>query len=98
MVRILPVKYICNNCGYVLWSFERVGQDYYGVPTPEEVIRVHGGICPRCKKDLVFNGIEDIVIEPLKKLLETLDMDVNERHSLIDDLRSVNKEEAVQEA
>ncbi len=64
----MPVKYVCSNCGYVLWDFRRVGQDYYGVPTPEEVIRVVG-VCPRCKKELKLPTMDEIVIRPLRKPL-----------------------------
>lgn len=38
-----------------------MGQDYYGVPTPEEVIRVHG-VCPRCKRELEIPSLADIMI------------------------------------
>jgi hypothetical protein len=60
----MPVKYVCKHCGFVLWEFKEVGQDYYGIPTPEEVIRVYGGICPRCKHDLTLPSLNDITIEP----------------------------------
>lgn len=62
----MPIKYVCSNCGYVLSIFEKVGQDYYGVPTPEEVIRVLG-VCPRCKNELSIPTINNIKIIPLKK-------------------------------
>ncbi|WP_276814991.1 hypothetical protein [Desulfurococcus amylolyticus] len=48
----MPIKYRCKSCGFILFEFTRVGQDYYGVPTPEEVYRIYGGICPRCKSML----------------------------------------------
>jgi len=68
----VPVRYVCRKCGFVLWKFEHVGQDYYGVPTPEEIRRVYG-VCPNCKSELAIPSIEDIVIEaiaPKKRLIE----------------------------
>ncbi|MEM0380422.1 MAG: hypothetical protein QXX35_04980 [Desulfurococcaceae archaeon] len=67
----MPIRYVCKKCGYVLWSFERVGQDYFGVPSPEDIIRIYG-VCPRCKSDLSIPRLEDIVIDlRTKSLLET---------------------------
>lgn len=45
----MAIRYRCKRCGHVLFEFSKVGQDFYGIPTPEEVYRFHGGICPRCK-------------------------------------------------
>lgn len=61
MKNILPIKYVCRNCGEILWIFKRVGQDYYGIPTPDEIIRSRG-VCPRCKNVLTPPRLEDIVI------------------------------------
>lgn len=58
----MPVKYVCRHCGYVLWEFNKVGQDYFGLPSPSEVINAHGGICPRCKHDLRRPSLKDIKI------------------------------------
>ncbi|MEM0377902.1 MAG: hypothetical protein QXP68_02645 [Thermosphaera sp.] len=66
----MPVRYICGNCGYILSIFYEVGQDYYGVPTPEEVYRIHGGICPRCKHDLAMPTMRDIRITSARKIEE----------------------------
>lgn len=66
----MPVRYICGNCGYILSVFYEVGQDYYGVPTPEEVYRIHGGICPRCKHDLNMPALSDIRITSARRVEE----------------------------
>ena len=58
----MPVKYICKNCGYVLYKFERVGQDFYGVRTPSEIKLMYGGMCPRCGHELGTPTIDDIKI------------------------------------
>ncbi|GEM_PF-426267 len=71
----MPVKYVCRNCGFVLWEFREVGQDYYGVPTPEEVIRVYGGICPRCKSDLRMPSLNDISIKIMRTRLTISDIE-----------------------
>ncbi len=48
----VPVVYKCSRCGFPLYVFARVGQSSYGLPTPSEVIYMHGGRCPRCGKKL----------------------------------------------
>lgn len=63
----MPVIYVCRVCGFKLYEFERVGQDYFGVPTPSEVINWYGGVCPKCNSKLNRPSLEDIVIKPLKK-------------------------------
>jgi DNA-directed RNA polymerase subunit RPC12/RpoP len=66
----VPVKYICKKCGRVLWSFEHVGQDYFGIPTPDEIRRMYG-VCPTCKREFEDPTIDDIVIKPAStKLVE----------------------------
>ncbi len=70
----MPVRYICRKCGRVLWSFTRVGQDYFGVPTPDEVRRMYG-VCPTCKREFEDPSLEDIVIQPIvKKLVSHLNI------------------------
>jgi hypothetical protein len=55
-------------CGHVIFEFKRVGQDFNGVPTPLEVFRLTGGICPACKRHLELPKPEEyrsyIVIRP----------------------------------
>ena len=55
-------------CGHVIFEFKRVGQDFNGVPTPLEVFRLTGGICPACKRHLELLKPEEyrsyIVIRP----------------------------------
>ncbi len=48
----MPVVYRCSKCGYVLYTFSRVGQDYYGIPSPSELLAKLGGVCPSCGKPL----------------------------------------------
>lgn len=48
----MPVTYRCSRCGYILYSFEKVGQDFYGLPTPSELSVKLGGRCPSCYKEL----------------------------------------------
>ncbi|MCC6023021.1 MAG: hypothetical protein QXH99_07450 [Sulfolobales archaeon] len=44
----MPVIYRCSHCGNVLYSFEKVGQDFYGLPTPSELSIKLGGKCSKC--------------------------------------------------
>ncbi len=60
----MVVRYVCKHCGYVIWEFKEVGQDYYGIPTPSEIMLVTGGVCPRCKHELSIPNIKDIKIRP----------------------------------
>lgn len=48
----MPVRYRCGICGHVLYEFKGVGQNYIGVLTPEEVVKLVGYICPSCKRVL----------------------------------------------
>jgi len=59
----MPVRYVCKNCGQVLWIFTKVGQDYLGVPSPDELRRIYG-VCPKCKKDIAAPRFEDVIIKP----------------------------------
>lgn len=49
---LMPIRYRCKHCGYVLYEFKGVGQSYIGAPSPLEVIKLVGHICPSCKKIL----------------------------------------------
>lgn len=53
----LPIKYRCKHCGRVLYEFKEVGQSYIGVPTPHEVVKLVGYVCPSCKKVLEAPGV-----------------------------------------
>lgn len=64
----MPIRYICRKCGHVLWSFTHVGQDYFGVPTPDEIKRMYG-VCPSCKREFIKPSLEDIILEPISKKL-----------------------------
>ncbi|MEM1878073.1 MAG: hypothetical protein QW669_04310, partial [Desulfurococcaceae archaeon] len=58
-----------RKCGEVLWLFRKVGQDYYGIPTPDEIIRSRG-VCPRCKNILTPPRLEDIVISGVEQIVK----------------------------
>ncbi len=60
--KIMPVVYKCRNCGTILHVFYKVGQDYYGIPTPSEVISLFGGVCPRCGSKLRVPQLQNIRI------------------------------------
>jgi|UniRef100_A0A7J2T9R6 hypothetical protein len=53
----MPVIYKCSNCGTVIYKFMRAGQDYYGVPSPSELMIRVRSTCPNCGKSL-SNNIE----------------------------------------
>ncbi len=58
----MPIRYVCKHCGYVIWEFKQVGQDYFGIPTPSEIMLATGGICPNCKRELSIPTLSDIRI------------------------------------
>lgn len=80
----MPIRYVCKHCGLVLWEFKEVGQDYYGLPTPEEIIRVYGGICPRCKADLTIPSMNDISIRLRREISYSRVEEMMERLYTID--------------
>ncbi len=58
----MPVIYQCKSCNHILFSFERVGQDCYGVPTPMELSIKIGGKCPNCGRKLDIPKLDDILV------------------------------------
>ena len=58
----VPVVYVCRHCGEVIYIFERVGQDCYGLPTPSELRERVGAVCPRCKMPLGEPSLSDVFI------------------------------------
>ncbi len=62
------MKYVCRNCGNILYRFEKVGQDFYGVRTPSEIKSIFGGKCPKCGHELNIPKLEDIKIILKKKI------------------------------
>jgi rubredoxin len=54
--------YRCKNCGYVLHYLQKVGQDYVGIPSINEVMSKNGYICPKCKTKLTKPSQNDILI------------------------------------
>lgn len=58
----MPVVYVCRHCGEIIYVFERVGQDCYGLPTPSELRERVGAVCPRCKMPLGEPSLSDVFI------------------------------------
>ncbi len=65
----MPVVYICKNCGFELYTFERVGQDYYGLPTPSEIMNWYSGVCPKCNAKLERPTLDRIKVSFRGKLI-----------------------------
>jgi len=63
----MTVIYKCKKCGFTLYRFVHVGQDYYGIPTPSEIMNWYGGVCPKCNERLTKPSISDIVILPIER-------------------------------
>ena len=55
-----PIRYICKSCGFELFVFKKVGQDFYGVRTPTEIKSMYGGKCFRCGHELGEPSIPSI--------------------------------------
>ncbi len=58
----MPVLFKCSGCGTIIYRFERVGQDCFGLPTPSELLTMFNGRCPACGKKLKLPSIDDIII------------------------------------
>jgi len=65
----MPVIYLCRNCGFILYRFERVGQDYYGLPTPSEIMNWYGGVCPKCNSRLKKPTLSSIKVDYKGKII-----------------------------
>ena len=58
----VPVVYVCRHCGEIIYVFERVGQDCYGLPTPSELKERVGAVCPRCKMPLGEPSLSEVFV------------------------------------
>jgi DNA-directed RNA polymerase subunit RPC12/RpoP len=56
------IKYACRSCGFELFRFEKVGQDFYGVRTPTEVMGMYSNKCPRCGNRLKTPSNTEIIL------------------------------------
>lgn len=74
----MPVVYVCRHCGEIIYVFERVGQDCYGLPTPSELKERVGAVCPRCKMPLGEPSLDEVYI---------LGRSPSKRYMLIDQVR-----------
>lgn len=74
----VPVVYACRHCGEIIYVFDRVGQDCYGLPTPSELRERVGAVCPRCKMPLGDPSLNDVFI---------LGRAPSKRHVLMDQVR-----------
>ncbi|BCU68670.1 hypothetical protein HS7_21070 [Sulfolobales archaeon HS-7] len=70
----IGIIWTCKGCEYELFRFEKVGQDYYGVRTPQEIMSYHGNKCPRCGRQLEMPTIFSIQIARKKR--KTLDYEL----------------------
>ncbi|MGC8975094.1 MAG: hypothetical protein ACP5KB_02715 [Thermoprotei archaeon] len=58
----MPITYKCGSCGKILFIFRSVGQDSFGIPTPEELFSKIGNRCPRCGKILSKPKLDKIKV------------------------------------
>ncbi len=64
--------YRCSSCGAFLHVFKKVGQDFYGIPSPSEVISWFGGSCPVCGKELRVPTLDSITVMSFKAVAKLL--------------------------
>lgn len=60
----MPIVYVCKNCGYVLFRFEKVGQDFFGARSHRDIAKMYNGKCPKCGHEIQAPEPEDIIIRP----------------------------------
>ena len=97
----MPVIFRCRHCHSIIFIFERVGQDCFGLPTPTELINRYDGVCPNCGRRLSIPKLSDIKIvgrvkAPLKTYLEehinlTLYSNLSESHGGILKVNAVSQ-------
>jgi len=58
----LAVMYVCRGCDTVIYHFSRVGQDSFGLPTPQELKGRVSYRCPKCGRELGVPGVDDVII------------------------------------
>ena len=68
----MGIRYVCSQCGYVLYEYRiengkvKVSPSGFkkeaGLATPKKVIEFYGGKCPRCGKKLRLPSLDNIVI------------------------------------
>ncbi len=54
----MPEKVICKNCGEILYEGDLLR-------SPQDVIKKYEGKCPKCSKELGFEG-ESVQVKPCK--------------------------------
>lgn len=92
---LLAVIFRCKNCGTVLFKFSRVGQDFYGLPTPEELRARIGGRCPSCGTIPTKPTADNVIImssraQILKYLRSPMTLVENINKSVQDSVSAVN--------
>jgi len=58
----VPVIFRCKGCGSIIFVFERVGQDCFGLPAPSELAMRYEGKCPNCGRILETPTIDDVKV------------------------------------
>ena len=65
----MPLTARCKECGYILYDGEfstRVktkGRFLYTAPSiPREIMKIHDGKCPKCKRKLEMPSLGDVII------------------------------------
>ena len=68
----MPIFYRCSRCNTILYQFIRVGQDFYGIPTPSEVLSMYAGFCPQCGARLKKPTLDSITIEHIDEYIKRM--------------------------
>ena len=79
----MPVRYICRNCGFVL--YEGPGKSGY-IASPEVVARMYNHTCPRCGSSLGSIPVNiriEHVKTPVKKKREERKIIVDKRDKMM---------------
>ena len=58
----MVIMYVCRGCDTIIYQFSRVGQDSFGLPTPQELKGRVSSRCPRCGRELGVPGVNDVII------------------------------------
>lgn len=52
----MGIKYICGNCGYILYEFKKSS---LGLLPPATIVELHKGKCPNCGKQLKYDLLQE---------------------------------------
>ncbi|MDT7888401.1 MAG: hypothetical protein RQ885_05440 [Desulfurococcales archaeon] len=57
----MAIMYVCKGCDTIIYRFS-VGQDSFGLPTPQELKARVASRCPKCGRELSVPSVDSVII------------------------------------